>query len=46
MQVYMGARPRLRTPTEEKLRDIMDEYEYSSLGAAIDHALREAGYDV
>lgn len=41
----MGKRPRLPEPVEQELAQIKDEYDYPSLGEAVRHVMKEAGYE-
>lgn len=42
----MGARPRLPDPVEDRLQEIADERDISSLGETVRYVMQEAGYDV
>jgi hypothetical protein len=42
----MGRRPNIREPLAETLEEVKQENDYSSLGAAMTHIAREAGYDI
>lgn len=39
-------RPELPEPVADEAEDVMKEHDYPSLGEAIRHVFREAGYDV
>jgi len=42
----MARRPVVRDPIADTLEEIMETHEYRTLDDAMEHALREAGYDV
>ena len=42
----MVDRPPLPGPVAEKAAEIQDEHDYPSMGEAIRHVFKEAGYDV
>lgn len=42
----MARRPKIPDSVCEAAEDVREEHEYSSLGDAIRHMVREAGYDV
>lgn len=42
----MARRPLIPESVCDKAEDVKEEYEYSGLGEAIRHMVREGGYDV